>query len=60
MEARTLQQEGVWIPNPQYDESLVGTSAEQPKQIFKAKYIIHWRPEPYLPEEKQYALVREA
>jgi hypothetical protein len=58
-EAHVLQHEGEWVDNPKYDPLDKSSNAE-PKQIFKARYIVHLRPEPSLPEPLQYAWVEEA
>lgn len=58
-EANSMSHEGTWIDNPKYDSSDHSPHAE-PKQVFKAKYIVHYRPEPNLPERDQYALVQDA
>lgn len=56
--ARELSQSGEWIPNPNFGREL-HPDAELP-MIFRASYLIYWRPEPELEEAKQYALYTEA
>jgi hypothetical protein len=58
-EGHKLSREGKWIDNPKYDANDLSPHAE-PRQIFKASYIVHFRPEPDLPEAEQYATVESA
>lgn len=58
-EANKLSREGEWVKNPKYDPSDRSRTAE-PELIFKAKYIVHHRPEPKLRESEQYAIVEDA
>jgi hypothetical protein len=58
-EANELARQGTWIDNPKYDVNDHSRNAE-PKLIFKAKYIVHHRPEPHLRESEQYATVEDA
>lgn len=59
-EARELQQLGTWEDNPKYDPNNRLNQLAQQKKIFRAKYTVHWRPNPILPEERQYAEVGDA
>lgn len=55
-EARKLQQQGKMIKNKSYDQQ----STEQinrSQTIFKADYMIHWRPNELLPEKDQFAKI---
>jgi len=50
-EAIKRGREGKWIANPRYGE------IDEPEKLFKAKWSVHMRPDPRLPEPLQYALV---
>lgn len=54
-EARTLSHAGAHVANPRAGKR-TPSGEREPSTIFAASHAIHWRPDPTIPEPRQYAV----